>query len=222
MDMTTDRWSETVAYLNTVFGTQDDQRATLMARAVEAGLPDIAVDASVGHLLALLVATTPGRLAIEVGTLGGYSALWLTDGLVPQGRLITIEAVDLHADFAQGEFARAGVADRVDIRRGEGLTVLEELASELAPGSVDVLFLDAIKTEYPGYIEIAMPLLADGALVIADNALGGGDWWITDEQGSHDSRDAMDAFNRQLAADPRFDTACVPIREGVLIARKRA
>ena len=210
------------SYLNAVFGSQDDQRSTLMARAVQAGLPDIAVDASVGHLLALLVATTPGRLAIEVGTLGGYSGLWLTDGLAPNGQLITIEFSDLHADFAQGEFARAGVADRVDIRRGAGLAVLEDLARDLEPACVDVLFLDAIKTEYPGYLHRAMPLLADGALVIADNALGGGDWWITDKPSSHESRDAMDAFNRQLAADPRFDTACVPIREGVLIARKRA
>lgn len=208
-------------YLKSVFGSQNDQRATLMQRAVAAGLPDIAVDASVGHLLALLVATTPGRLAIEVGTLGGYSGLWLTDGLAPDGRLITIEAVDRHADFARGEFARAGVGDRVEIRRGPGLAVLDQLAAELAPASVDVLFLDAIKTEYPGYLERAMPLLAPGALVIADNALGGGDWWITDEPGSHESRDAMDAFNRQLAADDRFDTACVPIREGVLIARTR-
>jgi len=220
MDMTPDRWRATCAYLDDVFGTEDEQMRTLMTRAVAAGLPDIAVSASVGHLLMVLAKTAGARTIVEVGTLGGYSGIWLARGLVPGGRLITIEAEPRHAAFARAEFGRAGLGDRVEVREGKGLEVLPALVEELGEGSVDLVFLDAIKTEYPGYLPHAKTLLRPGGLVTADNALGGG-WWIDDAPGSNESRDAADRFNRLVAGDADFDAACVPIREGVLIARKR-
>ncbi len=219
MDMTTERWDATTAYLTDVFGAPDDQLRTLMLRAVDAGLPDIAVDASVGRLLTVLLKSINAKTAVEVGTLGGYSGVWLARGLAENGRLYTIEYEEKHADFARQEFKTAGLDERVEVIRGAGLEELPQLAERLGPASVDVLFLDAIKTEYPGYLEAALPMLREGALVLADNALGGGGWWIDEPAGTSDSLDAVDAFNRQLAADPRFDAACVPIREGLLIAR---
>lgn len=222
MDMTPERWDATCAYLDDVFGAQDEQLRTLMTRAVAAGLPDIAVSASVGHLLMVLAKTAGARTIVEVGTLGGYSGIWLARGLAPGGRLITVEASPVHAAFARGEFDKAGVGDRVEVREGKGLEVLPALVAELGEGSVDLVFLDAIKTEYPGYLPHAKALLRPGGLLTADNALGGGSWWIDGEAGSDESRDAADRFNRLVAGDADFDAACVPIREGVLIARKRA
>jgi len=219
MDMTPERWDATTEYLSTVFGDPDEQMRTLMQRAVAAGLPDIAVDPSVGHLLTTLCKSVGARTIVEAGTLAGYSGIWLARGLAPGGRLYTIEFEAAHAKFARGEFDAAGVGDRVEVIEGAALDELPKLAERLGPTSVDVLFLDAVKTEYPGYLEAALPMLRPGALLLADNALGGGGWWIDEPAGTSPSLDAVDAFNRQIAADPRFDASCVPLREGVLIAR---
>jgi caffeoyl-CoA O-methyltransferase len=225
MDMTPQRWQYTKDYLNEVFGrTQDDpQLSTLMQRATAAGLPDIAVSADVGrllHLLAMTVCRAPDSRAkiIEVGTLAGYSGIWLARALPPHGRLTTIEFEPRHAAFALGEFQRAGVGERVGVITGAALDVLPRLAKEMGPASIDLAFLDAVKTEYPQYLQHLKPMIRPGGLLIADNALGSGTWWI-DAKGDP-TRDAVDAFNRAVAADPAFDTACIPIREGVLIARK--
>ncbi|UCD75482.1 MAG: O-methyltransferase [Phycisphaerales bacterium] len=218
MEMTSQRWQRTNEYLRNAFGAQDDHLAGLMADAVDRGLPDIAITADVGRLLMILTSLTPGRLAIEVGTLGGYSGIWIARGLSREGRLITVEREDLHADFAREQFDRAGVGDRVEIRRGPALEVLTRLAGELVPGSVDVVFVDAEKEEYPAYWEILKPLIAPGGLIMADNALGAGSWWIDDEGGGE--RNAADRFNRLVAGDDDFEAVAVPIRQGILIGRR--
>lgn len=211
--MTPETWDYINRYSREVFGAQDEHLAGLIDEAAAAGLPAIAVGPDVGRLLMILTSMTTGRLAIEVGTLGGYSGIWITRGLRPDGRLITIEYESVHADFAQRQFERSGVADRVDLRRGAGLEVLAELREELDPRSVDVLFIDAIKSEYAGYFELARPLLAIGGLVIADNAYGTGAGWIDQGHGT-------DEFNRHIAADPDFEAAAFPFREGILIGRR--
>lgn len=223
MDMTPQRWNQTAEYLRNVFGRPDDQLRSLMQRAVAEGLPDIAVSADVGRLLTLFSSlATPGgaRMAIEVGTLAGYSAIWLARGLGPGGRLITIESEAKHADFAQQEFKRAGLADRIQLRRGQALAVLAELGKELLPGSVDLVFLDAAKAEYADYLRIVRPLIRPGGLLIADNVLGSRSWWITEAEGSNPDRDAVDHFNHLIAGDPDFDPAAIANREGLLVARK--
>jgi predicted O-methyltransferase YrrM len=219
VDMTPDRWSYTAEYLRTVFGRSDDHLEGLMDEAVARGIPDIAVSADVGRLLMILTSMTGGRLAVELGTLAGFSGIWLARGLSPAGRLITVEPNERHAAFAEEQFARAGLGDRVEVRRGRALDVLPKLRAELGDASVDVLFFDAIKTEYPEYFRLGRPLIRSGGLLIADNVLGAGTWWIDDE---HDpSRKGADALNRAIAADPDFEAVAVPLREGVLIARRK-
>lgn len=213
--MTPERWEHTETYSGEVFGVQDEHLAGLMTRATAAGLPDIAVGPDVGRLLMILTSLTPGRLAVEVGTLGGYSAIWIARGLAPGGRLITIEHEPRHADFARAEIEAAGVSDGVEVREGAGIAVLGALAEELAPGSVDVLFLDAAKVEYVDYFGIARPLIAPGGVVMADNVYGTGAGWIDEGHGT-------DAFNRLVAADPDFEAVAVPLRQGVLVARRQS
>lgn len=214
------RWRYTCDYLKTTFGQQDAHLAGLMDDAVARGMPDIAVSADVGRLLMMLTAMTPGRLAVEVGTLAGYSAIWIARGLPPDGRLITIEPEAAYADFAEEQLVKAAVADRVELRRGYGLPVLEQLAAELPPGSVDMVFLDAVKSEYPDYFRTARPLIAPGGLLLADNVLGSSTWWIDHERS--EDRGGADELNRTLAADPEFEAVAVPLREGMLIARRLA
>ncbi|MGH8870876.1 MAG: O-methyltransferase [Acidimicrobiia bacterium] len=211
--MTPETWDYINDYSLEVFGAQDQHLAGLMDEALAAGLPAISVGPDVGRLLMILTSMTAGRLAVEVGTLGGYSGIWITRGLRPDGRLITIEYEPKHADFAQLQFERAGVSDRVELRRGAGVEVLSQLAEELGPGSVDVLFLDAVKSEYGDYFRIARPLIPVGGLVIADNVYGIGVGWIDEGHGT-------DEFNRLIAADSDFEAVAFPFREGVLIGRR--
>lgn len=225
--MTPERWADTTNYLGEVFGSLgeplDDQLATLMERAVEAGLPPIAVSPDVGRLLmvlASLASRSGGGRAVEVGTLGGYSGLWIARGLGEGGKLTTIEAEPRHAAFARGEFDRSGLGDRVEIREGKGLDVLPGLVKELGPGSCDMVFLDAIKSEYRDYATHALTLLRPGGLLVADNCLGS-HWWITDAPGSDEGRDAVDAFNRWIGSpESGLLACCVANREGLVVARK--
>ncbi len=218
MEMTDERWRYTSRYLRETFGAQDEHLEGLMYEAVASGLPDIAVSPDVGRFLRLLTSMTEGRLAVEVGTLGGYSAIWVARGLRRDGRLITIEADPKHASFARTQFARAGLADQIELVEGDGVAQLKRLAGELEPGSVDVLFLDADKAEYPDYFRVARDLIAPGGLLIADNALGSGSWWIDDE--ANPQRQGAHQLNLEAARDPEFEAVAVPLREGVLVARR--
>ncbi|MEM9112411.1 MAG: O-methyltransferase [Myxococcota bacterium] len=220
MEMNDERWRYTQRYLKEVFGAQDDHLAGLMKAAVETGLPDIAVSPDVGRLLGLLSSMTRGDLAVEVGTLAGYSGIWIARGLAPTGRLITIEYDGGHAAFAKEQFKAAGLGDRIEMKIGRGVEVLTSLVDQLEPRSVDVLFFDADKREYPEYFRVARPLVAPGGLLIADNALGSGHWWIDDEANPY--RAGAHELNLALARDPEFDAAAVPLREGLLIARRKA
>lgn len=213
MPMTPERWTFLGEYADDVFGQDDANLAGLMQRAVEAGLPAISVSADVGRLLKILVSMTEGNLALELGTLAGYSAIWIARGLAPGGKLITIEYNEDHADFAQREFATAGVSDLVEIVRGAALEVLPDLAERLGPASVDFAFIDAVKREYVEYFRLIKPLMKPGGLLVADNVYGTGAGWIDEGHGTDD-------FNRLIAADPDFDAVATPMREGVLIARR--
>lgn len=211
--MTPERWSYLGNYAVDVFGQYDDHLAGLILRADAAGLPPIAVSADVGRLLKILVSMTEGRLALELGTLGGYSGIWIARGLAEDGKLFTIEYNDRHADFAQSEFEAAGVADKVEIVRGPALDELPGLTERFGPVSVDFVFIDAVKSEYVQYFQLIKPMMKPGALLVADNVYATDAGWIDDGYGT-------DEFNRTIAADAEFEAVATPMREGVLIARK--
>lgn len=217
--MDDDRWRRTGAYLQEVFGREDELLRDLRAAAKAAGLPEISVSSDVGRLLDLLVRTTRAKRIVEFGTLGGYSGVWLARALAPGGKLTTVEIDPARAEFARGWFERAGLGDRVEVVVGAALDVLPSILKGIAPGELDVAFVDAVKTEYPAYFEALRGHIGPGGLYIADNALGSMSWWI-DQEGVPD-RDGVDRANRMAADDPDFDAACVPIREGVMVARRR-
>jgi predicted O-methyltransferase YrrM len=213
MRMTPTRWADTNGYAEEVFGRSDEHLAGLMDRATAAGLPSIAVSADVGRFLQILVSMTEGQLAIELGTLAGYSGIWIARGLANEGLLVTVEFDAKHADFAEREFETAHVSDRVDLVRGAALDVLPELSRRFGEESVDFAFVDAAKSEYVAYFRMLKPMLKPGSLLVADNVYGTGAGWIDEGHGT-------DEFNRTVASDPDFNAVATPMRQGLLIARK--
>ena len=213
MPMTPERWKFLGDYANEVFGDEDEHLAGLMDRAVAAGLPPIAVSSDVGRLLKILASLTPGRVALELGTLAGYSAIWIARGLSEGGKLYTIEYADTHADFAESEIAAAGLTNKIEVVRGAALEVMPGLSQRLGPRSVDFVFIDAVKTEYVDYFKAVRPMVAMGGLVVADNVYGTGQGWIDEGYGTDD-------FNRLVATDPDFESTVTPMRAGLLIARR--
>lgn len=213
-EMTPERWDYLSGYSSEVFGTEDPHLEGMMERATAAGLPPIAVSADVGRLLKILTSLTPGQLAVELGTLAGYSAIWIARGLAVDGRLITIEYEPKHAAFARLEIDKTEVKDKVEIVEGAALEVLPDLAVRLGPESVDIAFVDAVKSEYVEYFRQLHPLIKHGGLLVADNVYGTGSGWIDEGHGT-------DAFNREVALHPEYETVAFPLREGILVARKK-
>lgn len=227
MEMTPERWAATERYTRDLFGARDPLVADLMSRAVAAGLPDIAVSPDTGRLLMILASLTNGgrgaARALELGTLAGYTANWIARGLAAGGKLLTVEPNPKHADFAQAEFARCGLADKIEIRRAKALDEFPRLDAEFGRDSFDFIFADAIKTEYPAYFDWTRTHLRPGGIFTAHNALGSRHWWV-DAAATPDSepeRRAVDQFNRTIAADPDFDSIVLPTQQGLMVARRK-
>jgi len=217
MDMTPDRWQRTIAYLRELFAPEDDHHRSIMPRAVAAGLPDIAVGPDAGKFLQMLVALAGGRLVVEVGTLAGYSTIWLARGLAQGGRIVSIDVSDKHLDVARREAAAAGVAERTSFRHGRAGDIMPKLLAELGAGSCDLILFDAQRSEYPALLPSAKQLLRPRGLLVADNALDARRW-TPDPAPPGEPPDDMDTFNRLLAADKAFSSMIVPLGNGLLVA----
>lgn len=203
---------------------EDDALREANAAAEAAGLPAIQVSAPQGRLLSLLARVHGARRALEVGTLAGYSTIWLARGLTgPDRHVTTIELDPRHAEVARANVARAGLGDVVDVRVGRGVDVLAQLEAEgVAP--FDLVFIDADKQTYPDYYEEALVRTRRGGLILLDNVLASGYINAPDDQvpeGRRDSIAGLRAVNEKVAADERVDTAMVGIADGLMIARKR-
>jgi len=152
---------------------QDDALLAAAAAQREGGLPDIAVAPNQGKLLALLAAATGARRVLEVGTLGGYSTIWLARALPPDGHVTTLELEPAHAAIARASFERAGVADRVEVLVGPAMDSLDGLvAADVEP--FDLAFVDADKQNLAPYVERCLALARPGALIVVDNVVRGG------------------------------------------------
>jgi predicted O-methyltransferase YrrM len=167
------QWIEVDRYITDLLVPTDPALDAALAASEAAGLPPIAVARNQGKLLHLLARLTGARRILEIGTLGGYSTIWLARALPPDGRLITLEADARHAEVARANLARAGLAEVVEVRVGRALEVLSGLAAE-GGGPFDFVFLDADKSNTPAYLEWALRLTRRGSLIVADNVVRGG------------------------------------------------
>jgi caffeoyl-CoA O-methyltransferase len=199
-------------YIAGLFSAEDELLASLREEADRTGLPPIAISADEGRLLQVLLTAINARRVLEVGTLGGYSAICMARALPPGGRLVSIEIDPVHAEFARRYMARAGLADRVDIRIGRALDVLPSLDGE----QFDAIFLDADKEPLPTYFEWGLRLVRPGGLIIGDNALWGGRAYEGEEPDERTR--GVREFNRRMATDSRVLSIIVPTHDGVAVA----
>lgn len=199
-------YPEQQQYITSLLPPRQGPAAAQEAHAAAHDVP--IVNPETGQFLFVTARAIGARRILELGTATGYSGLHLARALPPGGRLVTIDVDPERQRIARGHWAEAGVADRVETLLGKALDVLPTL-----DGPFDLLFIDAVKPEYRSYLDLALPLLRPGAVVLADNVLWSG-------RVARDARDestaALRDFNRYATSHPRLDAVIVPIGDGVL------
>jgi len=198
-------------YVARLFAAEDEILMSLREEADRTGLPPISISADTGRLLQVLLLAVGARRVLEVGTLGGYSAIWIARALPAGGTLLSIELDAKHAEFAARYVRRAGLDGMVDIRVGRALDVLASLDGE----QFDAIFLDADKEPLPTYFDWGLRLVRRGGLIIADNALWGGR--VVDERVDDEATRGVRELNRRMATDPRVAGILVPTHDGVAV-----
>jgi predicted O-methyltransferase YrrM len=163
-------WGAVDQYLDKMLITPDSTLKDALATASKAKLPAIQVSSAQGKLLHLLVRIMGARNILEIGTLGGYSTIWMARALPEGGRIITLEADPKHAEVARKNFARSGVGNKVELRIGKALDTLPEVAVD-GRGPFDMFFIDANKSNMPEYFEWSLKLARVGSVIIADNVV---------------------------------------------------
>ncbi|MES1210251.1 MAG: O-methyltransferase, partial [Pseudomonadota bacterium] len=163
-------WNSVDDYLNDRLVERDPALQAALADSAAAGLPAIAVAPNQGKLLNLLARLRGARRILEVGTLGGYSAIWLGRALPADGRLVTLELDPKHAQVAEKNLARAGLRDKVEIRVGPALETLARLVADKQP-PFDLTFIDADKQNNAAYFDAALALSRPGSLILVDNVV---------------------------------------------------
>ena len=204
--MTEEIWSDIDAFIGARFVRADSALDAALEASKAAGLPEINVAPNQGKLLMLLAQAMGARRILEVGTLGGYSTIWLARGLAPGGSLVTLEANPDYAKVAGANLARAGVADRVEIRVGRALDTLPQLAADGA-GPFDLVFIDADKPPTAEYFQWALKLSRPGGVIIVDNVVREGA--ILDADSEDRMVQGIRRFFDAVAAEPRVDATVI-------------
>jgi len=192
-------WTKVSDYFAGMIG-EDEALKAAQKECKKAKLPPIGVAANEGKLLMLVAQMIGARRILEVGTLGGYSTIWLGRGLGEGGRLITLEYEKKHAEVARKNIARAGLDGVVEIRVGDAKETMPQLVNENA-GPFDVIFLDADKEGYPAYFEWALKLSRKGTVIIADNVVRDGG--VINAKSKDVSIQGVRKFNKMVAAEKR-------------------
>jgi predicted O-methyltransferase YrrM len=204
--MTQERWTAVDDYISDLFLPSDSTMRDVLAASEAAGLPSISVTPNEGNFLMLLAELCSARSILEIGTLGGYSTIWLARGLADGGALVTLEADPKHADVARANIARAGLSDIVEVRVGKASDTLPQLAAE-GRDPFDLIFIDADKESYSEYLAWALKLSRPGSLIIADNVIRDGD--VLDAASSDPRVQGTRRFNELLAAEPRVKATAI-------------
>jgi len=199
-------WTAVDRYINELLVPHDPALDSALKASAAAGLPEIQVAPNQGKLLNMLARMLGARAILEIGTLGGYSTIWLGRALPRDGRLITLEADPKHAEVARGNIARAGLAGIVEVRLGPALETLPKIAAERR-GPFDLIFIDADKASIPEYFTWSLELSRPGSLIIVDNVVRGG---AVIEPTSEDvSVQGVRKFFSMLAAEPRVTATAI-------------
>ena len=204
--MTEELWSTVDHYITDLLVPSDPALEAALAASDAAGLPQINVAPNQGKLLYLLARVQQARTILEIGTLGGYSTIWLARALPPSGRLVTLEADPKHAEVARANIVRAGLADAVEVRVGQALDLLPQLAAESIP-PFDLAFIDADKPSNAEYFAWALKLSRPGSLIIFDTGGRGGG--VADAASEDPRGQGVRRLNAVLAAEPRVSATAI-------------
>ena len=204
--MTQEQWTAVDRYFTDLLVPPDPALDAALRASGAAGLPPINVAPNQGKLLQLLATIQGARSILEIGTLGGYSTIWLARALPAGGRLITLEADPTHAEVARANIAGAGLADVVEVRLGRALETLPRLAAE-GRGPFDLIFIDADKPSTPDYFAWALKLARRGSLIVVDNVVRGGA--VIDAASDDAGVRGVRRFNELLAAEPRVSATAI-------------
>jgi predicted O-methyltransferase YrrM len=204
--MTNELWTAVDGYICDLLVHSDPALDKVLEESTAAGLPPIAVTPNLGKLLYLLARIQGAKNILEIGTLAGYSTIWLARALPPGGRLITLEADAKHAEIARANIARAGLANVVELRLGNALNTLPQLAAE-GRGPFDLIFVDADKQSSAEYFAWSLKLSRRGSLLVFDNVVRDGA--VIDSANDNPSVQGIRRFNEVLAAEPRVSATAI-------------
>jgi predicted O-methyltransferase YrrM len=199
-------WRAVDDYFLETLVPSDDALTAALAASAASGLPPIQVSAPQGKLLMLLAQMMRAERILEVGTLGGYSTIWLARGLAARGRLTTLEIDATHAQVARANLDRAGFADTVDVRLGRALDTLPQLEAEGA-GPFDLSFIDADKQSNADYFRWALRMSRPGSVIVVDNVVRGGQ--VADASSDDAAVQGVRALLDLIASDPRVDATAI-------------
>ncbi|WP_437718022.1 O-methyltransferase [Sorangium sp. So ce448] len=204
--MAQEQWSAVDRYLTDLLVPSDAALDAALAASAAAGLPPINVAPNQGKLLHLLARIRGARAILEIGTLGGYSTIWLARALPDGGRLITLESEPKHAEVARANLDRAGLADVVELRLGRALDTLPKLAAE-GRGPFDLIFIDADKPSNPDYFAWALKLSRRGSVIVIDNVVRKGA--VIDPESADPNVQGVRRLNKLLAAERRVSATAI-------------
>jgi predicted O-methyltransferase YrrM len=201
-----EQWSAVDSYITNLFLPPDPALEAALASSAAAGLPTISVSPTQGKLLHLLARTLGARKILELGTLGGYSTIWLARALPADGHLISLEIDPKRVELARANLARAGLSGVAEVRLGSALDTLPQLVSE-GHGPFDLIFIDADKPGYADYLTWSLKLARQGTLIIADNVVRKGA--VADPASKDDNVQGIRKFNELLATEKHVSTTVI-------------
>jgi predicted O-methyltransferase YrrM len=194
-------------YIENTFNLNDEVLAFAIKNSKVHNLPPIQITPVIGRHIYLLAKMNQAKRILEIGTLGGYSTLWLAKALPKDGKVVTIEHIEDYATVAKENFVHANMQDVIELRFGKALQILPEMVEKNEP-SFDLFFIDAQKEEYPEYVEWAIKLAHPGSIIICDNVIRNGG--VLPEQQDKEYYKQLAEFNKKLAIDPRLESTILP------------
>jgi predicted O-methyltransferase YrrM len=197
-------------YIVSTFAVEDDILKNVVASAEAKNFPMIQVSPELGKLLYLFVRILDAKNVLEIGTLAGYSSIWMARALPEGGRLTTLEVSPEHAAEAISNFRKARLDDKINLMLGSGFDSLDKLKDE----KFDFVFIDADKTGYPEYYERVLPMMNKGGIITADNTLRKGQ--VIDEM-TDEGTEAIKVFNKKVGSDTRVESVLIPVSDGLTV-----
>lgn len=199
-------WTQVDDYYGDLLAPSDEILDSVLLANEQAGLPAIGVSRLQGKFLEVLVRVSGARSILEIGTLGGYSTIWMARALPDGGRIVTLELDPRHAEVALANLLRAGVGERVDLRVGKAMESLPKLVGTAA-APFDLIFIDADKESYPEYLDWSLKLSHPGTVIVGDNVVRDGK--VVDPECDDPRVQGIRRFAARLAAEPRLSSTAM-------------